>query len=338
MPSIETLTTAAASLMLCACVLWAADGLSPAPPKPAARAGKIPVILDTDIGDDIDDTWALALLLKSPEIDLKLVVTDQGKAVYRAKIIARFLQRAGRTGVAVGLGVPVAKLPDEGVNQAAWVQDYDLKAYPGKVHEDGVQAIIDTIMNSQQPVTVVAIGPLPTLAAALDRQPEIAKRARFVGMHGSVRRGYDGAKDPCPEYNVKANPKACRNVFTAPWDMTVTPLDTCGLAHLRGDKYARVRDSKDPVAAALIENYRVWAAAIKQAAKADKESTTLFDTVAAYLSFSEELLKMEKLGIRVTDGGMTVIDPDAKVMSVATEWKDMAAFEDFLVQRLTGSR
>jgi inosine-uridine nucleoside N-ribohydrolase len=338
MPSIDTLTLICAGLALSAGLLWAAEGPSPTTPRAGDTAAGVPVILDTDIGDDIDDTWALGLLLKSPEVDLKLVVTDQGKAPYRAKIIARFLERAGRTDVAVGLGVPVAKLPDEGVTQAAWVQGYDLKAYPGKIHEDGVQAIVDTIMKSPQPVTVVAIGPLPTLEAALERRPEIARRARFVGMHGSVRRGYGGAKDPCPEYNVKANPKACQKVFTAPWDMTVTPLDTCGLVHLRGDKYARVRDSKDPVAAAVIENYRVWAAGLKQADKADKESSTLFDTVAAYLSFSRELLKTERLGIRVTDGGMTVIDPAAKVMSVATEWKDMAAFEDFLVQRLTGTR
>ncbi len=35
----------------------------------------IPVILDTDIGADIDDTWALAILLRSSELDLKLVTT-----------------------------------------------------------------------------------------------------------------------------------------------------------------------------------------------------------------------------------------------------------------------
>jgi hypothetical protein len=45
---------------------------------------------------------------------------------------------------------------------------------------------------------------------------------------------------------------------------------------------------------------------------------------------------MEQLGIRVTDEGYTVIDETAKKMSVATEWKDLAAFEDFLVERLTG--
>ena len=58
------------------------------PVKGPAAATKIPIILDTDIGGDIDDTWALALLLKSPEFDVKLIVSDTGDTVYRARIIA----------------------------------------------------------------------------------------------------------------------------------------------------------------------------------------------------------------------------------------------------------
>jgi hypothetical protein len=65
-------------------------GLLPAGGHAAAPPPK-PVILDTDIGDDIDDTWALGLLLQSPEFDVRLVVGDQGKNLYRAKLIAKFL-------------------------------------------------------------------------------------------------------------------------------------------------------------------------------------------------------------------------------------------------------
>ena len=301
-------------------------------PAPAGRRRAIPVILDTDIGDDIDDTWALGFILKSPELDLRLVVGDQGKSLYRARLIAKFLEAAGRTDVAVGVGLP----PEEGVGgQAKWVEGYDLKSYPGQVHADGVQAIISTIMNSPQPVTLIAIGPMPNLAAALAREPRIATRARFVGMHGSVRLGYGGKPQPDAEYNVKADPAACRKVFAAPWNITITPLDTCGLVQLKDAKYAAVRDSKDPVARAIIENYRAWAAGGNPQG-ADAASSVLFDTVAAYLAFSDALLQIENLGIRVTDDGMTVIDPTARAIRVATKWKDLAAFEDLLVQRLTG--
>ena len=58
--------------------------------RPAVAAEKIPVIYDSDTGDDIDDTWALVMLLKSPQFDVKLVSTDCHHARSRAKIQATF--------------------------------------------------------------------------------------------------------------------------------------------------------------------------------------------------------------------------------------------------------
>ncbi|MBI4657511.1 MAG: nucleoside hydrolase [Verrucomicrobia bacterium] len=305
---------------------WAADAGSP--------AKRMPVILDTDIGDDIDDTWALGLLLKSPELDVKLVVGDYGKSQYRARLLAKLLQTAARTDVPVGVGLDVE--PRGEGPQAAWLKGFELSSYPGKVHADGVQAVIDTILHSKETVTLIAIGPLPNVAAALEREPQIASRARFVGMHGSVRLGYDGSKTPSAEWNVKANPKACQKVFTAPWEMVITPLDTCGLVHLAGERYRRVRDSQDPVASAIIQNYRIWSRQKdSKNTVADERSSTLFDTAAVYLAFDQSLCRMERLGIRVTDQGFTVIDAQAKRISVATEWNSLDGFRDLLADRLT---
>jgi inosine-uridine nucleoside N-ribohydrolase len=312
---------------------------TPGPAQTAAVAKKIPVILTTDIGSDIDDTWALGFLLKSPELDLKLAVSDYGRPEYRAKLLAKFLERAGRGDVPVGLGVDTAYSPSP-ANQAAWVKDYDLAGYPGKVHQDGVQAMIDLIMQSPEPVVVMVLGPTPNIGAALEREPRIAGKARFVGMEGSVRIGYGGKPTPVAEHNVKADVPACQKAFTAPWEMTITPLDTCDRVQLAGEKYRRVRDSRDPVAVAIMENYRAWLAQKKgpDNPQAESRSTTLFDAVAVYLAFDQSLCTMETLGIRVTDDGFTVIDPAAKKMSVATSWKDLGAFEDLLVARLTGAK
>ncbi len=197
------------------------------------------------------------------------------------------------------------------------MKDYDLKSYPGKVHSDGVGAMIDVIMNSPRPITVIGIGPMHNVAAALEREPRIAQRARFVGMDGSVRVGYGGDKKPSPEWNVKAEIAAGQRGLSAPWDITITPLDTCGLVTLDGDHYQRVLNSSNPVARTIIENYRMWSKAAHNESQADHHSSTLFDTVAVYLAFSQAFCKMEQLGIRVTDDGMTVIDDQAKKMSVA---------------------
>ncbi len=310
----------------------------------AAPPQKLPVVFDTDICDDIDDTWALVMLLQSPEFDIKLITTAVNNTPEKAKVVARILEIAGRTDIPVGIGIQQNK---NNHRQREWVKDYKLSSYPGKVHQDGVQAIVDTIMKSRRPMTVIAVGPLPNIAAALERESKIANKARFVGMHGSIYKGYGGSSNISAEYNVRAYPKAAQRVFTAPWDITITPLDTCGIVHLTGDKYQKVLKANTPLTNALIENYRAWyKQGIRNKDLSEEElnkrvneqinsrSTTLFDTVGIYLGMTEKLVKMEKLGITVTDDGYTRIDKNAKVINCATEWKDLGAFEDFLVDRL----
>jgi inosine-uridine nucleoside N-ribohydrolase len=196
--------------------------------------------------------------------------------------------------------------------------------------------MIDLIMAAKEPITLVSIGPAPNVAAALEREPGIARRARFVGMYGSVRVGYGASAKPAPEWNVKANAKACAKVFTAPWEMTITPLDTCGLVDLSGARYRRVRDSKNPITAAIIENYRLWSTHQDASNKtAESRSSTLFDTVAVYLACSRDLCRMERLGLRVTPEGMTVEDPQAKQIEAALAWKSLDGYRDWLTDRLT---
>jgi inosine-uridine nucleoside N-ribohydrolase len=298
----------------------------------SAPAGPTPVILDTDIGDDIDDTWALAMLLKSPQLDTKLVTTTCGKSEYRAKLIAKLLEAAKRADIPVGLGAG-GKGGTGG--QQAWVKDYDLSKYPGKVHQDGVQALIDVVMKSPVPVVILGVGPNHTVAAALEREPAIAGKAVFVGMQGAVRKGYDGGK-VCPEYNVKAAVAPGKKVLGAPWkECVITPLDTCGLVRLRGARFQAVVECPDPLVKALVENYRIWAKKENV-----KESSILFDTVAIYLAYPgpKSLVEMEDLKIIVTDTGVTAIDPAGAKMAVATNWKSLDAYNDLLVEILTGTK
>jgi inosine-uridine nucleoside N-ribohydrolase len=326
MPDARRTLSFLAALALCAPLALA----SPAAPP-------IPVILDTDIGDDIDDTWALALALKSPELDVRLVVTDFGNTVQRAKLVARVLELAGRTDIPIGIGV---KENDDPGPQAEWVKGYDLAKYPGRVLPDGVQALIDTVMASPAPMTLIAIGPPPNLKAALEREPRIAGKLRLAGMYGSIHRSYDGKPRPEPEWNVKANPAAARAVLAAPWrDAILTPLDTCGRVQLSGERYARVRSSSDPLLRGLIEAFGIWChnrdSCAGDPAFVALKSSTLFDCVAVYLAISRDLVKTETTGVRVSDEGMTVPDAGARPVAWATEWRDLAGFEEWLTARLT---
>ena len=68
---------------------------------------KIPVILDTDIGNDVDDVWALVMLLKSPEVDIRLITTGTNNTIYRARLVAKLLEIAERTDIPIGVGIPL---------------------------------------------------------------------------------------------------------------------------------------------------------------------------------------------------------------------------------------
>jgi len=216
--------------------------------------------------------------------------------------------------------------------------------YPGIIYEDGVKALIEAIMKASKPVTLICTGPLTNIASALEIEPRIVEKARFVGMHGCLRRsppGYGGGKGGIvAEYNVRADPKASQKVFSAPWDITITPLDTCGFVMLRGEKYQTIRKCSDSLVQDLMENYKIWLRSMggNWLEKFETRSSILFDTVAVYLAFSDDLLVMEDHGVRVTDDSYTIIDENAQTIHCAVEWKDLPAFEDLIIERLTGKR
>ena len=306
----------------------------------SAPAKSIPIILVTDIGTDIDDTWALAMILRSPELDLRMVLTDSGDTRYRATVAAKFLEAAGRSAVPVGIGFNQGTMPESDKNQAPWVAGYDLAKYPGKIHTDGIAAMIELIRSSAEPLTVVAIGPVPSLARAVQQAPDIAARCRLVGMFGSFDKGY-GDGPPSAEANVKVDPAALRQVLAAPWrDILLTPLDTCGLVQLTGANYHAIWcATDDPTLRALIESYCVFAPRVTWM-KCDffaTRSTTLFECVAVYLAYAEDLVETATVQFEVTDDGFTRRSTHGTLKArVALRWKNLPAFEDQLAKRLLG--
>ena len=107
---------------------------------------------------------------------------------------------------------------------------------------------------------------------------------------------------------------------------------------LDGELYQTILACTNPLVQAVIENYRIWTPQWKTAIEPEIKSSTLFDTVAIHLTYSEEYLHMEELGIRVTDNGYTLIDEKAKRVRAAVEWKDLSGFKKSLAARLTGGR
>lgn len=302
---------------------------------------KIPIILDTDIGSDIDDTWALGFALKCPELDVKLITTASGNTYHRALLVAKFLQNVGRTDIPIGIGIPT-KYPEH-ITQLKWLKGFDIGNYPGKIYENGIQQITNIIESSSEMITIVGIGPLTNIANAIknNKQATILKKSQFVGMQGSINIGYRGNPNPQIEYNVQQDIDACRTVFQSDWKVTITPLDTCGNIILSGDDYALLENqcNNNMIVKNIFENFKIWAQESHQKRLLKSKMTSvLFDTVAIYLAFSHDNFKIEEIPIEITDDGRTrqikKDSPKIKKVFVAMKWLEQKKFESLLVDRL----
>src|SRR6516165_9777987 len=168
---------------------------------------KIPVVLDTDIGTDIGDAFALALILKSPELELLGVTTVSGDTQARARLAAKLLWEAGGAWreVPVYAGEPGTPQP---IDQARWATPFTSPA----LHADGAVNFLRREINRRPgAITVIAIGELTNVAALLQSDPSAASKIKRIAlMGGSVERGYAPDSKPEPEWNVKSNPQAAQ--------------------------------------------------------------------------------------------------------------------------------
>lgn len=232
--------------------------------------------------------------------------------------------------------------------QKAWSDDYDLAAYSGRLARNGIDRMIEIIMQATEEVVIMCIGPLVNIAEAARREPRIVGKTRIVGMLGSIRSGWSPTDPPVSEYNVICSTASARYVFKSWKDgkITLTPLDTCGRIRLTGELYARWKtealSGKSKVSAAILQNFDAWQQVrklkpLKGSVVFDDCSSTLFDTVAVFLAFSHQYLAMETLNLAIENDGKMVIceqaDKGTKVVC-AMDWTDMPAFEQFLVDRL----
>ena len=286
------------------------------------------IILDTDIGDDIDDTWALMYLLGAGKVDLKLIVTACDDTETKVKLVARMLEAVGRTDIPIGKGL---KTSNKEINQLSWIDKYSLDSYKGKVHEDGVQTMIEMIRNAKEPIILCVIGPMMNIAKALEIAPDIAQKARVVSMAGSIYIGYGGKEGRDCEYNVCRDAESARKVFSAPWEITIIPLDTCGTIILKGDKYRKVAESQSPFAKVVIDNYNIWT---NRKHYPRDESSVLYDTLACYCTCSEDAVEIKTLNLSIDKEGKTIPDENGRPVRCALTWKDKEQFENSLIEAL----
>jgi inosine-uridine nucleoside N-ribohydrolase len=280
-------------------------------PGPFARAAdKVPVLLDTDLGDDIDDAFALGLILASPELELRGITTVQGDAHTRALIACRFLHAVGREGVPVASGRGSQEKPE-----LRGQMQYGLRpVYRGPVRESAVDFLYKQLKVRKGELTLLTIGPLTNVAALFDKHPDCKPWIkRIVVMGGAVKVGYNGKPPVEAEYNVKTDIKAAQTVFRAGVPLLVIPLDATTDLKIDNAALHKLFAAATPLTNQLRALYQLW----------DKPTPVLFDPVAVALCFEEKFCTLEDLRLEVDDKGITRAvkgKPNARVaMSIRRE-------------------
>ena len=338
-------------------------------------AGSELVLLDTDIGDDIDDAFALSLALKSPEVKLLGITTAYGDTDLRLRLVRRYLGSLCRFDVNV---IPGAPTPHNNVftqaayaggfaNQscgmvsiqssskadesrlkkqreqvaAQWKADQTRVAavvahlHQQRVAHDAAGFLLDLINEHPGQITLIGIGPLFNVQAAIGKDPATFKKLkRVVIMGGSIDRGYDSAtnnnRPPDAEWNIKCDPAGLRALLDSGVPVYMMPLDSTQVRLSQHD-LEKILAHGSPVTdqLALLYHQWVWGNDVRWT------TPTLFDPVAVAYSIRPDLCPTIPMRIEVDDKGFTRrVDgrPNAQVCLKSDE----TAFRQLLLDRLTG--
>lgn len=251
-----------------------------------------PTVLDTDIGSDVDDLLALALLARAPEVRLIGITTVYGDTRQRARIARWTCDRLDRPDVTVlpGLGETLSGRDiwwpgHEGVGLA------DLESVPVAEEPTGVDYLCQAAREHAGDLDLIAIGPLTNIAAALRQDPALASNLHHLYIMGGAF-WQDGA-----EHNFACDPEAADEVMRSGIPMSVAGLDVTQRVWVTETDLAALEGSGHALGAVLADQVRRWWAASGQT------QGNPHDALAALMPFRPELFRFEHGSITIkTDG------------------------------------
>jgi inosine-uridine nucleoside N-ribohydrolase len=308
------------------------------------------MLLDTDIGTDVDDAIALVFAALDPRLDLRAVTTVNGDTNLRARIARRLLEYAGRPEVPVGAGERQGlcggaewKMPLAFGHEGLGIDLAADGSFPSA--ED---VIVATLSAAEQPVTVCTVGAVSNVARALFHHPELVDRVRSIhvmgGALGPVSFGdptNTTAPDPYFDFNLSCDPWAAALLFALPVPLQLVPEDvTMRLMFTDADRQAiRNAGALGSVLDALMEQ---WLTASRERMRArgrtpDLAAVRLHDplTVAGIVEPELEVMEDWTLAVMGAPGRLqTVRTPHGRPVRVCRD-ADEARLRRLLVETLT---
>ena len=290
----------------------------------------IPVIFDTDIGDDIDDALALALALQSPELDVRLVTTVVDDVDSRTRLAWKELGLYRRHDVQLATGAAQPLLDPQREDKAAQFRLLTAAdTVPDSAHRRAAEVIVETLMQSSEKITVIPVGPLTNIALALRLEPKISERIeRIVLMGGAF-------KLLTPEYNIMRDRAAAEIVFSSGVPITAVGLDVTLKCKLTGADLERLASADNPASRFLVQLIGLWQGANPG------QMPTLHDPLAVAAVIRPNLVETQLGTVRVETSssltnGITVFHGGAGSTRVATD-VNVRAFLDLFLERLAAN-
>lgn len=296
---------------------------------PASPPAKVPekIIIDTDIGTDIDDAFAVALALRSPEFDVVGITTASGDTEARARILDRMLGELGRQDIPVAVGTPTTLPYGATVDQHRYGETGH---FARSTHPEAVAFLRDQIERHPGEITLVAIGPLTNVGALIDQHPDAFRKLKRVVIMGGwiepLKPDYGNAApvSPAPEYNILGDIPGAQKLFRSGIPLYVMPIDST--LHLALDEIKRqeIFSQGTPLTDSLTLQYHQWNGGV---------TPVLFDAMTLAYLLDPKLCPVEPMHIRVDDKGATLVEPGTPNAKVCLH-SDADAFFRFYMTRL----
>src|SRR5688500_13674888 len=248
----------------------------------------VDLILDTDIGDDVDDVFALLLAARHPDVRLRAVTTVFGQVGERARLARLMLELAGcsEVPVAVGARETLDGRDPTGSGGATMASAPGLVGSPGQEPWERLGAALDArpaadlliemVRAASEPIVLAAIGPLTNVAAAFQRAPDLPKRLDQLVLMG----GRLGGEAERGEHNFNCDPAATRTVLESGARLRIGTLDVTAQAQLRREHVTRLRagDAACQPAAGQLETYLSYR---------KRDWTSMYDPLSLTLAYTD---------------------------------------------------
>lgn len=257
------------------------------------------ILLDTDIGTDIDDAFALALALRAQNINLVGISTVSGDTTKRARLVKKMLEREGVDSIPIFAG----KSSKMSLTHGQWADDTTPDGIRSST-EEMIDFYWDAIDSSKhEPLYIVAIGPLTNISLVRDRNPVLFdEKVNLHIMGGAIHKGYLGKLNILPEFNIYSDRKASRTIFESRARLSMVPLDVTMNLVLKKQHLESLKNQEDEdgLGGALVEMLEIF-----KKHRLGRRPVIMFDPGTVATLVDDSIAKFTKMPIKITKMGFT---------------------------------